>query len=382
MDFDLSEEKLILRDTVRSFAAREIAPQVRENDESETFPEEIFRRLSELDLLGVFVPEQYGGGGGDNLDWVVVMEEIARVDPSICISILGHCHALRTLLVAGTEEQKQSFLVPAASGKVMAAFALTEPGAGSDSAALVSSAKRDGDHWVLDGRKSFITNADGVAKVIVVAARSAPPGTDRRDGVSLFVLDADTPGFSFGRKEEKLGTRSSPTGDLVFESCRIPADGLVGEEGKGFAAIQKVFALERNGNSAISIGAAQGALDHAVAYSRERHAFGRPIGKHQGIRWMLADMAAQVEAARLMVYRAAVEADRGRDSTYHVAMAKIVANEMCTSVISDSMQIHGAYGYTRDFPVEKLMRDARMLPLGGGTTQIMREIVGRRLFDS
>jgi alkylation response protein AidB-like acyl-CoA dehydrogenase len=382
MDFDLSEEKLALQDTVRSFASREIAPRVREHDQSATFPTQIFEKLSDLDLLGVFVPERYGGGGGDNLDWMVVMEEIARVDPSICISILGHCHALRTLLAAGTEEQKQRFLVPAASGKVMAAFALTEPDAGSDAAALKTSAKRDGDHWVLDGRKSFITNADGVAKVIVVAARSAPPGANRREGVSLFVLDADTPGFSFGRKEDKLGTRSSPTGDLVFESCRIPADGLIGEEGKGFMAVQKVFAIERAGNAAISVGAAQGALDHAVAYSRERHAFGRPIGKHQGIRWMLADMAAQVEAARLMVYRAATEADRGRDSTFHVAMAKLVANEMCLSVISDSMQIHGAYGYTRDFPVEKLMRDARMLPVGGGTTEIMREIVGRRLFES
>jgi butyryl-CoA dehydrogenase len=381
MDFDLSEEKQALRDTVRRFATREIAPHVREYDESETFPTEIFEKLSDLDLLGVFVPEQYGGAGGDNLDWMIVMEEIARVDPSICISILGHCHAIRTLLFSGTEEQKQRFLVPAASGKVMAAFALTEPEAGSDSAALQTSARRDGDNWVLDGRKSFITNADGVAKVIVVAARSAPPGSDRREGVSLFVLDADTPGFSFGKKEAKMGTRSSPTGDLVFETCRIPADSLIGEGGKGFMALQRVFAIERAGNSAISIGAAQGALDHAVTYSRERQAFGRPIGKHQGIRWMLADMAAQLEAARLMVYRGAVEADRGRDSNYHVAMAKLVANQMCLSVISDSMQIHGAYGYTREFPVEKLMRDARMLPLGGGTTEIMREIVGRHLYE-
>ena len=379
MDFDLSEEKLVLREMVRRLAIEEIAPEAQRREEAKKFPRDLFRQLADLGLLGVFVPEQYGGAGGDNLDWVIALEEIACADPAISVSILGHCHAVRTLLMGGSEEQKQRYLEPIASGRSMAAFALTEPDAGSDAAAIRMRAGKDAVCYTLDGTKSFITNAGGVADVIVVAARTGPTLRGRSDGVSAFVLEADTPGFSFGRREDKMGIHASMTGDLLFEGCRVSHAHLIGTEGNAFPLIKRVFAVERMGNSAIAVGAAQGAFDHALQYARERKTFGRELTGHQGIRWMLADMAIQIQAARLLVYRGAVSADKGRDTDVEVAMAKCYANEMCLKVISDAIQILGAYGYTRDYPVEKLYRDARMLAMGGGTTQIMREIVGRHL---
>ena len=376
MNFTLTPEQEAWRNAVRRFAEKELAPRVAQNDETQTFPHDVIPKMAALKLWGVFVPEAYGGAGGTNMDWVIMMEEIGRVDAAICISILGHCHAARAILTAGDESQKARYLPPLAGGGEIAGFGLTEPNAGSDAAAITTTAARRGDHYILNGTKAFITNA-GVARIYVVLAKTDPSKGAR--GISAFIVPADTPGFSIGKIENKLGVRSSMTGELIFDDCAVPAENLLGIENEGFGKLMEVFAIERAGNSAIAVGTAQAAMEAAIRYTKERPAFGKKVADFQGAQWMLADMAVEIEAARLLTRQGADLADRGLPHLEQVAMGKVLSNEMCMRVTVNAVQLLGAAGYTKDFPVERYMRDAKIFAIGGGTTQIQRTIIARGL---
>lgn len=368
-----------MKETVRVFAEKEIAPTSSHYDQAQEFPSEIFEKMADLNLMGIFVPTEYGGAGADNVSWVICMEELSRVNLSISLSLLGHCHAVRSILLAGSEEQKKRYLTPIASGDRIAAFALTEPGAGTDAAAISTTARAEGKDYILNGTKAFITNAGGVAGTCVVGAKTNPSKGAR--GVSLFVVEKGTPGLSFGKVEDKMGTRASITGEIIFEDCVIPHENLLGEEGRGFRYIMKAFAIERAGNASMSVGLAQGAYEYALEYSKERKAFNRPISEFQGLRWMLADMAVAIQASRLMVYYGASLADKEKPHNHIVSMAKLMSNEVCMKITTDAVQILGAYGYSKEHPVERMMRDAKMLAIGGGTTQIQRDIIARHILS-
>ena len=376
MNFTLTPEQESWRRTVRQFAEKQLAPRVAQNDETQSFPHDVIPDMAALKLWGVFVPEEYGGAGGTNMDWVLMMEEVGRVDAAMGISILGHCHAVRTILMVGNEAQKKKYLAPLAGGGEIAGFGLTEPGAGSDAAAITTTAVRRGDEFVLNGSKAFITNA-GVAQTYVVFAKT-DPGRGAK-GVSAFIVPSDAPGFSIGKIENKMGVRSSMTGELIFEYCTVPADNLLGDENAGFGKLMDVFAIERAGNSAIAVGTAQAAMEAAIRYTKERPAFGKHVADFQGVQWMLADMAVAIESARLLVRRGADLADRSLPHLEQVAMGKVFSNEMCMHVTTDAVQLLGAAGYTKDFPVERYMRDAKIFAIGGGTTQIQRTIIARGL---
>jgi len=379
MDFTLTEAQSMWEKSVRDFAEKELAPIAAECDEHQRFPAELLPKLAGLRLTGVFVPEQYGGAGGTNVDWVIGMEQIGRVDASMGISLLGHCHAVRTILEAGNDSQRREYLPGLAGGGKLAAFGLTEPNAGSDVAAIETAAKKQGDKYLLNGTKAFISNVKA-ADVYVVFAK-----TDRemgRRGISGFIIEKGTPGLGFGKIENKCGIRGSWTGEIVFEDCEVPGENLVGSENEAFREIIKVFGLERMGNSAIAVGTAQAAMEAAIRYTRERPAFGRHVSDNQGVQWMLADMAIKVESARLMVRKGADLADRGLPHLEHVAMAKVLANETAMRVSEDALQLFGAAGYSKEYPVERYFRDAKMFSIGGGTTQIMRNVIARGILKT
>lgn len=377
MNFTLTPEQEMWKKAVRDFAEKQLAPLTAECDEKQRFPAEVVPEMAELKLWGVFVPEEYGGAGGSNTDWVIMMEEIGRVDAAMGISVLGHCHAVRTILVAGNQKQKEKYLPPLAGRGRIAAFGLTEPNAGSDVAAIeMSAVKRDGKYY-LNGTKSFITNAE-VADTYVVLAKTDKAGGHR--GISGFIVEKGRPGFSFGKKENKCGIRSSHTGELVFEDCPVPEENLIGEENRAFKKVIEVFGLERMGNSAVAVGTAQAALEAATKYTRERPAFGRRVADFQGVQWMLADMAIDVEAARLLTYQGADHADKGLPNLVErVSMAKIYSNEMAMRVTEKALQLFGAVGYSKELPIERHFRDAKMFAIGGGTTQVLRTVVARWL---
>ncbi|MCP4681746.1 MAG: acyl-CoA dehydrogenase [Desulfobacterales bacterium] len=376
MDFTLTDEQRIWQKTVRNFAEKELAPIVPMHDEAQTFPREVVPKMAELRLWGVFVPQELGGAGGTNLDWIIMMEEIGRVDGAMGISILGHCHTVRAILEMGTEDQKRKYLPPLAAKGKIGGFGLTEPGTGSDAAAITTNAvERDG-FYILKGIKAFITNA-GQADVYVVFVKTAPEKGTR--GISSFIVETDTQGFSIGKIEDKMGIRSSMTGELIFDECIVPANNLVGPKNGGFKKLMEVFGLERSGNAAISVGTAQGAMEQAIKYTKERSAFGKKVADFQGVQWILADMSIEIEAARLLVRQSADLADRGLPHHHKVAMAKVMANEMCMRVTTNAVQLMGAAGYTKEFPVERYMRDAKIFAIGGGTTQIQRNIIARNL---
>ncbi|MBX6378128.1 MAG: acyl-CoA dehydrogenase family protein [Clostridia bacterium] len=380
----LSDVEREIQDAAARFAAERIRPYCAEWDEREEFPEDVFRDLGRTGFLGVFVPEQFGGAGAGNLCWVLVMEAIAREDAGVAAAMLAHCHAMRALLLAGSDVLREAYLPRACSGEVILAFAQTEPEAGSDAAAIRTAARRTPDGgYTLRGHKRFCSNSH-VADAFVVTAKTAPELGGR--GISLFLVDARTPGLALGRRERKLGARSFVTGDVLLEDCRVPGDRLLGEEGRGFSYVLRGLVQERMGNTAISLGIAEAALAEAVSYARQRVAFGRPIADNQGIRWLLADMSIQVEAARALAYQAARIVDRFwlQETTSRrlggvVARAKVLANEMALSVVSNALQIHGGYGFTKDYRIEKLYRDVRVFPIGGGTTQIQRNIIAEEL---
>ncbi|WP_131101189.1 acyl-CoA dehydrogenase AcdA [Bacillus sp. SYJ] len=377
MHFKLSEEHEMIRKMVRDFAKNEVAPTAAERDEEERFDRALFDQMAELGLTGIPWPEEYGGIGSDYLAYVIAIEELSRVCASTGVTLSAHTSlAGWPIFKFGTEEQKQTFLRPMAEGKKIGAYGLTEPGSGSDAGGMKTIAKRDGDHYVLNGSKIFITNG-GIADIYVVFALTDPESKQR--GTSAFIVESDTPGFSVGKKESKLGIRSSPTTEIMFEDCRIPVENLLGEEGQGFKIAMQTLDGGRNGIAAQAVGIAQGALDASVEYARERHQFGKPIAAQQGIGFKLADMATDVEAARLLTYQAAWLESEGLPYGKESAMSKVFAGDAAMKVTTEAVQVFGGYGYTKDYSVERYMRDAKITQIYEGTQEIQRLVISRML---
>jgi alkylation response protein AidB-like acyl-CoA dehydrogenase len=382
MDLDLSPEHVLLRDTVRDFMAREVAPVVDEHERERRFPTEIVQRMGELGWLGIPIPEDEGGAGLDTLAYAIAVEEVGRVWGSLGLILAAHTSlGCGPLHLVGTPEQKERFLVPMASGNVLGGYGLTEPGAGSDAGGTRTTARfedgPDGGCWVIDGGKRFITNA-GQAGTYIVTARTGQ-NEDGEPEISAFIVPADTPGFSVGRLEEKLGLHASATGELIFEKAKVPAANLLGERGSGFRTFLKILDGGRVSIGALAVGLAQAALDAAVPYAQTRQQFGRPIGTFEGVAFMIADMATEVEAARSMVYRAAWLKDQGRDYSLAAAQAKLFASEVSSRVTNAAIQVHGGYGYVEEYKVERYLRDAKLTEIGEGTSQIQRLVIARRI---
>lgn len=377
MNFKLSEEHEMLRKMVRDFAENEIAPTAAERDEEERFDQEIFDKMAELGLTGIPWPEEYGGIGSDYLAYVIAVEELSRVCASTGVTLSAHTSlAGWPIYKFGTEEQKQKYLKPMALGEKIGAYGLTEPGSGSDAGAMRTTARLEGDHYILNGSKIFITNG-GVADIYVVFALTDP--SQKHKGTSAFIIEKDFPGFSVGKKEKKLGIRSSPTTEIIFEDCKVPKENLLGKEGDGFKIAMMTLDGGRNGIAAQAVGIAQGALDAAVQYAKERHQFGRPIAANQGIAFKLADMATQIEAARLLTYQAAWLESEGLPYGKESAMSKLFAGDIAMKVTTEAVQIFGGYGYTKDYPVERFMRDAKITQIYEGTQEIQRLVISRML---
>ncbi len=377
MDYFLTEEQEMIRDLARQIAQERILPVRAKLDEEETFPWDIMEALAQADLFGLIVPEEYGGLGGGTLESVIAIEELSRVCAGITTTYCASGLGTYPILLSGSEEQKKRYLPDIASGKHLAAFAVTESNAGSDASKVRTTAVRDGDHYVLNGTKQWITNG-GEAHIYTVIAMTDHSKGAR--GASAFILEKGDPGFEFGKKEKKMGIRSSATRELIFNDCRIPADRLIAKEGQGFIVTMKTFDRSRPGIGAAAVGLAQGAIDMAVEYARERVQFGKPIIAFQAIQHMLSDMATQTEAARALVYAVARYIDSGaNDVSKAAAMSKYFPSDVAMKVTTDAVQILGGYGYMRDYPAEKMMRDAKILQIFEGTNQIQRNIVGQAL---
>ena len=374
MSWPITDEQRMIQLMVREFSRREIEPVAAENDRQGRFPAGILEKMSELGLMGMMVPARYGGAEVGAVSYSLALQEIAYACASTAVIMSVTNLSCEPLLQFGSEEQKEQWLPPLASGEGLGAFALTEPGAGSDAAAIKTIAVRSGDHFLLNGTKTFITNGD-IADIITVMAVT-DPALGAHGGVSAFIVEKDTPGFTFGKKEKKMGIRSSPTCELVFENCRIPADQLLGEEGEGFKIAMKTLDGGRIGIAAQALGIAQGAYEEALKYSRERKQFEQPIASFQAVQFMLADMALRIEASRLLVYQSAWRASAGLSYSKESAMAKLSASETAMWVTSKAVQVHGGYGYTRDFPVERMMRDAKITEIYEGTSEIQRIVIG------
>ena len=373
MDFELSEEQLLIQEMVREFAATEVAPIAAEIDRDHRFPEELIPKLAKLSLLGVPYPEEVGGAGADNVSYAIVLEELARVCGSTPVIVSGHT-SLGTwpIFEFGSPAQKEKYLNKLTTGAMLGAFALTEPGAGTDAAAGRTTAVLDGDEYVLNGSKIFITNG-GYAGIYIVTAMTDPAAGTR--GISAFIVEKDAPGFTVGEKEHKMGIKASSTTPLYFSDCRVPKDALLGQEGKGFKIAMAALDGGRIGIGAQALGIAQGALDASLAYAKERVQFGKPIAALQAIQWMIADMATEIDAARLLVYRAAWNKDHGLPYGTAAAMAKLFASEAATRVADRAIQIHGGYGYTESYPVERAYRDAKITELYEGTSEVQRMVI-------
>ncbi len=381
MDFELIEEQRQLQRTLREFVAREVAPRAAEVDEQERFPAETFEALGRMGLLGIAVGKEYGGSGADFISCLVAMEALAQGCASTALSFGAHAIlCAHNLWEFGDERQRRRYLPDLSSGRVLGAFALTEPGAGSDASGIETVAKKSQSGYTLSGTKTLITNGP-IAGTFLVFARTAAAAKAGRTGagISLFIVERGFPGFSVGRTLKKLGTRGSPTSELVFDDCRVPAENLVGREGDGHRMMLRALDVERVVFSGMPLGIAGAALEYAVRYARQRRQFGRPIGEFQLVGEMLSNMATQLEAARWLAYRAAALLDAGRPVTKEASYAKLFAAEMVTRAASDAVQIFGGYGYMREFPVERLLRDARLIPIGGGTSQIQQMIIAREL---
>lgn len=380
MHFELTDEQRMTREMVRDFAENEIKPLAQERDRTGEFPWELIRKMGPLGLLGLPIPEEYGGAGADTVCYAIAIEEIARVCGSTAITVAAHT-SLGTYPIYrfGNEAQKRKYLPRLASGQGLAAFGLTEPEAGSDAGATKTRAVRRGDKWVLNGQKIFITNGS-IADVVVVAALTDPDKGPR--GISNFIVEKGTPGFRPGRDEEKMGLKASVTSQLFFEECRVPQENFLGQPGEGY----KQFLITLDGGrisiGAMALGLAQGAYERALAYSKERVQFGQPIARFQAIQWMLADMATEIEAARLMVYRAAWLKDQGVRFTKEAAMAKLFASEVAERACFKALQIHGGYGYMREYDVERMYRDQRLCTIGEGTSEIQRLVIARQILGA
>ena len=380
MNFELSEEQLLVQAMVKEFAAAEVAPIAAEIDRNHRFPEELLPKMAKLGLMGVPFDEEFGGAGADYLSYTIVLEELARACASTSVIVSGHT-SLGTwpIFEFGTPAQKEKYLHGLTSGELLGAFALTEPGAGTDAAAGEMTAVLDGDEYVLNGSKIFITNG-GYADVYVVTAMTDPTTGTR--GISAFIVEKDAPGFSVGEKEHKMGIKASSTTPLYFSDCRIPKDALLGKEGKGFKIAMQTLDGGRIGIAAQALGIAQGALDASVAYAKERVQFGKPIATLQAIQWMIADMATEIDAARLLVYRAAWNKDNGLPYSQEAAMAKLFASETATRVAGKAIQIHGGYGFTESYPVERAYRDAKITEIYEGTSEVQRMVIAGSVLRS
>jgi butyryl-CoA dehydrogenase len=377
MNFTLTEEQEAIRRLVRDFAKNEIEPTAAQRDEEERFDRAIFDQMGALGLTGIPWPEPYGGLGADYLTYVLVLEELSRVCASTGVMLSVHTSLVGwSIYKYGTEEQRQRYLRPLAEGKKLGAFSLTESGSGSDAGAMRTSAQTDGDGYRLNGSKIFVTNA-GEAEIYVVFAITDPQR--KHNGCSAFIVERGTPGFTFGKKEKKLGIRSSPTMELIFDNCRIPKESLLGQEGEGFKIALKALDGGRNGIAAQALGIAQASLDASIAYAKQRRQFGKPIGHQQAIAHKIADMATQIEAARLLTYQAAWRESSGLPYGKESAIAKLLASDIAVKVAIEAVQIHGGYGYTKDFPVERYLRDAKVTQIYEGTNEIQRLVISRML---
>ena len=377
MSFSLSDEQEAIRRMVREFAESEIAPHVKEWDEAQTFPREAMRQLGDLGMLGVLVPEEYGGAGLTYIDYIHVIEELSRVDGSVGLSVAAH-NSLCTnhLWLFGNEGQRRAWVTPLAQGKLLGAWGLTEAEAGSDSGGTRTTAILDGDVWVLNGAKTFITHGSVGDVAVLMAVTEKAAG---KRGISAFVVDLHQKGVHAGKKENKLGMRASDTATIVLEDCRIPKGNLLGAAGEGFVQAMKVLDGGRISIAALALGMAQGALDCSLRYAQQRKQFGKAISEFQSIRNYLADMATEIDAARLLTYRAGWAKDQGRVTTKESAMAKLYASEVSVRVANLAVQIHGGYGFTKDFPAEKFYRDVKLCTIGEGTSEIQRMVVAREL---
>ena len=380
MEFGFTEEQHQLRKTIRAFTEAEMLPHVMEWDESQQFPVDLFRKLGDLGVLGAVFPEELGGSGYSYVDYSILVEELARVDPSIALSIAAHISLCTNhIYVAGSDGQRKQYIPKLASGELIGAWALTEPESGSDAGGVRTVAVQQGDVWVLNGSKTFITNAH-IADLFVVMAM-----TDRAQethGISAFLLEKNTPGFRAGKKENKLGMRCSPTGELVFTDCRVPAANLIGKQGEGFIDSLRVLDGGRISIAALSVGVAQGAFEASLKYSQQRKQFGSVISEFQAIQHKLADMATEIDAARLLTLRAAWLKDSGAPVKKESSMAKLYSSEVAVRVANEAVQIHGGYGFIKDYPVEKFYRDAKLCTIGEGTSEIQRMVIARQLLKS
>ncbi|MCD6093698.1 MAG: acyl-CoA dehydrogenase family protein [Candidatus Omnitrophica bacterium] len=377
MNYFLNEQQLMIQELARQIAKEKIQPIAAELDKSGEFPHQIMKILAQSDLFGIFIEEKYGGSGGGVLDLVIATEELSKACGGIAVCYAASALGTYPIILFGNEEQKRKYLPDLASGKKLAAFGLTEANAGSDAGAIETTAKKDGDFYILNGTKHFITNGE-IADIYTIVAMTDKTKGSR--GASAFIVEKGTPGFSFGKKEDKMGIRASTTAELIFNNCRIPKENLLGKEGFGFIIAMKTFDKSRPGVAAQALGIAQGALDLTVEYAHERIQFGRPISSFQGIQFMLADMATEIEAARALIYAAARTIDAGeKDIAKISAMTKLFASDVAMKVTTDCVQIFGGYGYMRDYPIEKFMRDAKITQIYEGTNQIQRDIIAANL---
>ena len=377
MDFRLSDEQQQIKEMVRDFAETEIKPHVMEWDEAQHFPLDVFKKLGELGMLGIMFPEEFGGAGLSYIDYVNIIEELGVVESGIALSVAAH-NSLCTghIYVAGTEDQKKTHLPKLTSGEWLGCWGLTEPGSGSDAAAMITTATKDGDQWVLNGTKNFITNASHahVAVVLAITDKENP-----KKSITAFIIEMDRDGIRPGKKENKLGMRISDTAELVMEDCRVPDTNRLGEIGMGFRGAMKTLDGGRISIGALALGVARGAYESALGYSKQRVAFGKPIAEQQAIQFMLADMATEIDAARLLCYRAAATKDAGGDTNLQSAMAKLYSSEVAVRATEKGVQIFGGYGYIKEFPAEKYYRDVKLCTIGEGTSEIQRMVIARAL---
>lgn len=379
MDFMLTEEQQILKESIRNFSEKEIRPRIKESDEKGKWPEELTKKLAEMGLLGIVIAPEYSGTGYSNVDYVIILEEISKVDPSVGLVVAAHNSLCSNHLnLFANEEQKRKYLTRLASGQTLGAWGLTEAEAGSDAAAIKTKAVKKGDRWLLNGSKLFITNGS-LAEIVVVMAVTDPK--KGRDGISAFILEKGMKGFSPGKKEDKLGIRAADTSELIFEDVEVPAENLVGEEGKGYKQAMAILDGGRISIAGFSLGIAAGALESSLKYAKERVQFGQPIANFQAIQWMLADGFTELEAARLLTYRAAFLEDQGKKIPKESAMAKLFASELAVKASSMAVQIFGGYGFTRDYPVEKFYRDSKLATIGEGTSEVQRWIIAQKVLS-
>ncbi len=377
MDFELTEMQKLFKKTVREFAEKEIKPLADKIDKEEYFPKDLYKKMGKMGLMSMTVPQKYGGAGIDRVSYMIALEEISRVCGSTGLVLEAHNSlGVGHIYEKGTEEQRKKYLPKLLNGEGIAAWALTEPNAGSDAAATQTTAVLDGDEWVINGTKQFITSGD-IAEVVTVMAKTDK--TQGAKGISAFIVEKDTTGFKVGQLEDKLGVRGSHTAELIFKDCRIPKENLLDKEGMGFIGAMTILDRGRTAIGTMAVGIAQGALDESIEYAKQRQQFGKPIGKFQAIQWMIADMATQIDAARLLVYRAADLEEKGKPFTIEASMAKLFASEIAMKATRNAIQIFGGCGYMQEYPLERFFRDAKLCEIGEGTSEVQRMIIARKL---